>query len=341
MFNRNNPFSIEIKDPNNPDDVDPVNSLIVVNDQCFAIRENSVYRILTAETIDPEAKHPDTKHSYEKVYPIGSSSPFLARVTIQFNEIIKFISLPKKEHEKFILYLWQANKYLINAHIVEALILRKATELLVVCDNVIEENKTKPTIPALPQITDLEENVRIFFNNAKLFLIESFRLLNIFYQMPFGGRVVAHFDVHYEWAEKKLGGNHQITKMLSTDLPWIRHISECRNALEHPEEGQEINLRNFSILPGNKFTSPCWSYDLSKKLKLKQDFTDLCNDLCVFSDNMLHFFEDLLLLCVNEKLEKTKMLVLAQIQDNKLDSKCPIKYSVTLKEEFIKNNITT
>jgi len=33
MFNRNDSFSLEIADPNDPDEVDPINSLIVVDDE--------------------------------------------------------------------------------------------------------------------------------------------------------------------------------------------------------------------------------------------------------------------------------------------------------------------
>ncbi len=336
MFSRNDAFSLEIKDPNDSDEVDPINSSIVVDDELFVFKENSIYRIMTAETIDPGCKHLDTKHSYEKVFAIGSSSPYVARVIIQFEVIIKFLYLSKEEHNTLLSYLWQVNRYLLNAFVIDSFIVNQTTELMPICERIVEENKSKSSIPAFPQIPDLEGNVRIFLNNAKLFLIENFRLLNIFYKMPFGGKKVAHFNTHLEWAKKQLGEEHHITKMISGDLDWIRLISECRNALEHPEKGQEIKFRNLTLLPGNKFTGPSWSYDLSKKLKLKYDFVDLCNDLSVFSHNMLHFFEEFLLICVKEKLAESKILDLGKIPDQDVNLKCPIKYKVTLKEEYIK-----
>ncbi len=51
MFNRNDAFSIEIKDPGNSEEVDPIHSSIVVDDELFVIKENSIYRIMTADTI--------------------------------------------------------------------------------------------------------------------------------------------------------------------------------------------------------------------------------------------------------------------------------------------------
>lgn len=336
MFKRNDAFSIEIKNPDNIEEVDPIHTSIVVDNELFVIKEKSIYRVMTADTIDPDHKHPDTKHSYEKIFDIGSSSPYLARVTIQFDEIIKFLSLPKKEHEKLLSYLWQANRYLLNAFVIDTFLVEETTKLMPICDKIIEENKSKSSIPAFPQIPDLEGNVRTYLNNAKLFLIESFRLLNIFYKMPFGGKKIAHFNSHLEWVEKHLGKDHHIVKMISRDLGWIRLISECRNALEHPEDGQEVKFRNLTLLPSNKFSGPGWSYDLTKKLNLKYDFVDLINDLSIFSHNMLHFFEGLFLISIDGKLADSKILALAEIPDKDISLNCPIKYRVTLKDACLK-----
>jgi hypothetical protein len=335
-FNRNDPISIEIKDPDNPEEIDPINSSVVVGDDLFIIKENSIYRILTAETIDPKNQHPDTKHSYEKIFDLGSSSPYVARVIIQFEKLIKFLSFNQSKRKDLLSYLWNANQYLLNSFECDKSIVEEATELLSKCSSIIEKHKNSSSIPALPQIPDLENKVRIYLNNAKLFLIESFRLLNIFYEMPFDGRKAAHFKSHLEWVKKNLGKEHSITKVISQDLEWIRLISECRNALEHPEEGQEIKIRNIALYAGNKFSGPAWSYDLRKKLDIQFDSVDLINDLSVFSHNMLHFFEELFLICVDENITHHKLLVLSRIPEDKINKKCPIKYTVTLKNEFIK-----
>jgi hypothetical protein len=327
---------MEIKDPTNIEEVDPINSSIVVDDELYVFKENSVYRIMTAESIDPDHEHPETKHSYEKIFDIGSSSPYLARITIQFDEIIKFLSLSKEEHQNLLSFLWQANRYLLNAFVIDTSLVKDTTKLMPVCDKIIEENKNKSCIPAFPQIPDLEGNVRIYLNNAKLFLIESFRLLNVFYKMPFGGKNVAHFNSHLGWIEKNLWKEHHIAKMIARDLGWVRLISECRNALEHPEKGQEVKFKNLTLLPGNRFSGPAWSYDLTNKLKIKYDFVDLIHDLSVFSYNMFHFFEELFLFSVNEKLANNKILALAEIPEKDINLKCPIKYKVILREEYSK-----
>lgn len=340
MFNREDAFSLEIRDQNNTNGVDPIHKLIVVDDELYVIKEKSIFRTLTAEVIDPENQHSDTRHSCEKVFDIGSKSPYVARLIMQFSEIIKFLPFDQNDIRKLLSYIWNANVYLLNSLSKDMAIVREATSLLAVCDKIIEQNKAKSTIPAFPQISDLESNIRAYLNNAKLFLVECFKLLNKFYEMPFNSKNSAHFDIHLEWAKKNIGKDHRITQMITSDLFWIRLISECRNALEHPEEGQKIKIRNLTLMQGNKVSGPTWSYDLTKKLDIKYDFVDLINDLSVFSNNMLYFFEEFLLICIEEKLTSSKMLTLAKLSEKSIDIRCPVKYIVTIKESYIKENIT-
>ena len=48
----------------------------------------------------------------------------------------------------------------------------------------------------------------------------------------------ANFQVHVEWIKRKYGENHDLSKMLSADLNWLKFINGCRNALQHPEDEQ-------------------------------------------------------------------------------------------------------
>lgn len=337
MFDRKNAFSIKIEDSDNPNGNYDINSFVVVGNDLFFFTESKIYRALTASTIDPTNKHPNTRHSYEKKYDIGSASPFVARVIIQFADIINFLYIPENEIKDLLSFIWNANQYLLNSFLIDTSIVKETTKLLPLCDKIIENHKNSSSIPALPQISNFEENVRVYLSNAKLFLIECFRLLNIFYKMPFNTRKAANFTTHLEWLEKKLGKDHRITQLISQDLDWIRLISECRNALEHSEKGQEVKFRNVSLLPGNKFSGPAWSCDLTKKLGFKFDFVDLINDLVTFSHNMLHFFEELFLVCVDEKLSKNNVLTLGKIPEENINTKCPVLYKVTLRKGFLNN----
>jgi len=63
-----------IRDPENPDAEDPIVQMLTVGSDLFVIKALSIYRVLSADTIDPAKKHPDTRHSSEKLYSVGARS---------------------------------------------------------------------------------------------------------------------------------------------------------------------------------------------------------------------------------------------------------------------------
>ena len=68
-FNRNNVLSINIVD-NIPDVSDSVQYLIPLQGSLFSFADNNIYKILPAESMDSANLHPETRHSYQKIYSI-------------------------------------------------------------------------------------------------------------------------------------------------------------------------------------------------------------------------------------------------------------------------------
>jgi len=334
MHNRDDAFSLQIVDPDFPENNTPLVTSLNIGDDLILFKTDGIYRSLIADTIDPESNYPKTSHTYEKIYSIGTESEYVSRVIVQFEKIIKFVKIKDQTTSDFIQIIWEANKLLLNSLNSFLKVYFSVKELMPKCDEFIEKFKIKSTIPALPKVPGLDEHVRFFFNNAKLFLIETFKILHIFYDLPFNDRNAAHFTSHLTWLEKNLNSDHQITKLIQQDMSWIRLISESRNALEHPEEGQKIQIFNMRIMPDNKFSLPAWSYNLSKKLQKTQGQTDLINDFEVLLHNMLHLYEDLLLISSSENLN-SKIVKLYKLPD--ISKKCPIHYKVTLNPEILDN----
>jgi len=205
------------------------------------------------------------------------------------------------------------------------------------CNQIIDTHKRGQSIPALPKIKNLETYVSSFLSSGKLFLIQTYKLLQLFYNTPITDRNAAYFNTHNEWIRSELGHDHPIAELLTTDLAWIRLLSECRNAVEHPEKGQELFIKNISLKPGNKFSGPAWKYDLSKKnMPVQGHETDLIHDFNVFLDNMLSFFEELLILCLSDKMGKALQIFKRNEKD--IDPECPIKYFISIKDEFRTNS---
>lgn len=77
-FNRTHAISMEIRDPDKPDYQDPIKQMLSIGSDHIIVKEQGIYKALTAETIDPKNEHPETRHSYEKLYSMGSRDSVVA-----------------------------------------------------------------------------------------------------------------------------------------------------------------------------------------------------------------------------------------------------------------------
>ena len=335
MFDRDSAFSMEIRDPDDHGDESPIVQILTIGNEMLVFKETSIHRGLPADTIDPERSDLSTRHSSEMLYSVGASNSFVARMILQFKEMIGLaISQTARENE-LIQHIWEANKLLLECEKAFYHIYKHTMKLMPKCDEIVEANKNKSAIPALPKVPDLETHVSDFLINGKKFLVAAYRLLELFYQMPMNGKNEAHFNKHRVWIEAKLGKEHPIYKTLESDESWIRLIAECSNAVRHKETGLKLEVQNFALNPGNKISSPGWRYDLTRKgLGRQDDYTDLIGDLDVRIYNMLTFFEEILLLCLQGELKDTALMIF-RIPNERINPKRPIAYEVNLRSSAL------
>ena len=256
---------MEIRDPDNPEDRSPVVRMLTIGNDLLLFKESSIHRVLTADTIDPGKSDLTTRHSSEILYSVGAANSFVARMILQFKNMIG-LAIPQREREnELIEHVWKANKLLLECEKDYFHIYKHTMELMPKCDEIVEVHKKTLAIPAMPKIPDLETHVSGFLINGKKFLVATYKLLHLFHQMPMNGKNEAHFDKHRAWIKAKLGDNHPIYKILEDDKSWVRLIAECSNAVRHEENGLRLEVQNFSLQPGNKIASAGWRYDLTKK----------------------------------------------------------------------------
>ncbi len=332
MFYRDAAFSMEIRNPGEPDNKSPLVQALTIGGELLVFKETSIHKVLTADIIDPERKEMNTRHSHELLYSVGTTSPFVARMILQFQEMIALCIPDEMRNADIAQHVWKANRLLLECEKVCHHIYKHTMDLMSKCDETIEAHKSKEAIPALPKVPDLETHVEIFFIKGKHFLVATYELLYLFYQMPMNDKNEAHFNKHREWIKAKLGEGHPIYRMLEDDESWVRSISECSNAIRHGGPGFKLEFKNFALNPGNKFSAPAWRYDLTKNGLERQDgYSDLIQDLQVRMHNMWSFFEDLLLLCLQDELKEHKLLTVVRKRKEEINPKCPIVYEINLK----------
>jgi len=332
-FDRNMAFSMNIQDPDSIDDKSAIIDMFTIDNEFINIKSSTIYRVLTADTIDPHKQHLETRHSYEKLYSIGASNSYVARMIMQFKEILGLIIQDNVLKEKLLSHVWKANKLLLECESSHYSIYNDFMKLMPRCDEIIEIHKTSQAIPALPKITDLKKHVEHFLNYGKLFIISTYEIFCIMYQMPFEDKKEAYFGNHRDWIRNKFGSDDPIFRLLEQNKEWVKLVAELRNAVQHPEQGYVVEIENISIKPGNKFSPPGWRYDLTKRALGKQiEFVDLISDLDVHLNNFLTFFEELLILCLKKELDnRHSFLDIFRKRVEDIRPECPIAYVVNKK----------
>src|SRR3954468_17072302 len=74
--------------------------LITIRDRFYAFREKDVYEVVTADFVDPERQHPETKHSYRQVFRYGCSNPVVACVFVQTKRLLSAVLLEDQSINK-------------------------------------------------------------------------------------------------------------------------------------------------------------------------------------------------------------------------------------------------
>jgi hypothetical protein len=327
-YSRNNAFSMKIDDPSIKEG-DTVHWMIPIDGVLYAFFEDAIFEILSPESIDPDNRHPETRPAFQKCYSIGCKNSYVARTIIQAKEILQSVVLGNNLSEQIVLdHIWNCTKLLIICEAIHYDLYAQTLKLMPECDEIVEHGKNGGYIPSLPQIDNLDGKVAVFLGSAKRFLEKTHALLTVFYDSP---SFDSNFLAYREWMKKNRQENDKVNKLLEDDKDWIKFIASLRNAHEinHAGEGNYVQIRNFELRAGNKFSSPSWKHDLSRQSGNKQEeYTDLILDMDVFLHNLCTFLEDIFLIGIEDTWDIRYKFQIWKKQETGIDKKCPTLYFI-------------
>ena len=324
-FNRDSAISMELGE----DKENSIQHMLTLNGGFYAFSTKNIFRVRTADDVDPDRASPETRHSYQEIYPIGCNNSFVARSIIQAKQIFDDVPLrPELAKEQLLNAVWEATLLLLQCENAQFRIYDDTMSLLAEVDDVVEKSKSQTVIPSLPQVADLEERVGSFLGSAKRFLEKAHSLLCLFYGSPDHG---SNFRAYHEWMSANRSTSEKVINLLAQNQQWIRFISKSRNALpiNHARENFILEVRNFSLEPGNKFSAPSWRYDLSERGGSVQNFwSDIVEGMEMNLHNMLTFFEELYILSVldNRNQRLPFEFEICRFPDDKIKTECPVLY---------------
>jgi hypothetical protein len=319
-------FSLTLKN-RGQDHASQIIAMFPIAGQLYAFKEHSIFLIQTPDDIDPAREHPETKGATTQLYNIGTSHAVVARTIIQAKRLLDAVILesnlsPDAILDKYFLFF---KELAICNSIYESLIETFLNKLKDV-ELALQDSQNTQFVGDIPQIPDLEDQIRSFFLTGRKALKELSTLTDLFFPAKPPSQ---NFEQLSAWFAHHLGQNNELYQMIRSDLEWLIVVWEIRNAIEHrdnPENNFEV--RNIEIAPNCKFYAPRWRYAFPKKHQ--NEFVDLSSDIETYMNNIVALGEELFVLCVRETWKKGFPFSIFRVPAEKLDPKCPVQYRVTI-----------
>ena len=154
-FSRKSAFSFKISDPNSSEQ-DAIQRTLTLNGKLYSFSTESITQITLADEIDPENKEPETRHSYQKLFSIGTSNSFVARTIIQADELLRSLILRDGLNKEEILnHVWNSALLLFSCENSVHSIFKETNEKMYECDKILGQRESA-VISSLPQVEELE-----------------------------------------------------------------------------------------------------------------------------------------------------------------------------------------
>lgn len=266
-----------------------------------------------------------------KISNHGVAHPFVARLSVQTCELIKWADLPKEDQQSVgELYMMTLQPRLLKCFDILCRLRTALHESAASAANDQKQNNGR--IKALPHVAGLQGEVESFLYETKNYLRD---LLNVF-RIFFGFNKMAasqFYDVKGKgesqiaaWSRKKFGADDDLTKFLKSEQAWIEQLVRMRDAIEHPGGWSgKLIIHNVRLHPQG-FIPPTWSRSGCPE-------SDVFTDMETTMENLLTISEDLLVACIRKR-SKYSMLAFYEIAEKDRNPEIPQRLRIGLEPGF-------
>jgi hypothetical protein len=303
--------------------IDPDDRIVEMlsrRDGMYVVSLNKIIRINLPDDADPQLEYADAPITQTGVLNKGSRNPLVARTILQAYDFSKWIS-DKEKQQRVQDIAWEVMFALLAfdriLNWLKKSIYERQDEI---ADN-IEKYVTGLSPHALPIVEDLETEFRSAIFIAKHALNSVSELFPALFDVDVGrGR----YDRIISWAEEKFGRNEPLCLMLRADQNWIYLWTELRNAFEHPRPDYYVRINNFLLLPSRQPQLPTWQLKHPKLDNFRPQ--NMVTALEFYRDNILTFFENLLLQLTDKAVELPAPVGVIDKEEGGRNPDCPKRY---------------
>lgn len=304
------------------EDGDSIQEMIPRENGLFLISVKKILRIRTPDDLDPALEHDDAPWEQSVYLPHGSSDPIVARTILQTAKLAEiFFNNGSEEYVRLSDISWEIMNSLVSLRMVRERLDRQISEIVSTVENDIEKYTKGKSPPPLPIVKYYDIEFRSFVNEVRRALSTISDLFSVLTPKDFSS---GHFHKAQEWAAQERGKDSLLAQMLASDQRWIKTWIDVRIAIEHPTRENYIETLNFSLEADRTIRLPTWrfinpNYDMARPQNLLDVF-----EFCI--NNVLKFFEDLLIVLSDGHLPKKHKIVAEEIPEENRDANAPMRY---------------
>ena len=261
----------------------------------------------------------------------GTKNPIVARLSLQIHQILNQCDIDKETQERIgEIYLNSLQKKLLRCWEIKSRYDRDFDKAL----QVYRPSRKKDQVIEVPHISRLDEECHNFLYEAKNFIRDLLEVWNLLYGTGFSsareflpnqkkGQSVIDFAVN------EFGAKDGKTLFLQQAVECVDCLISLRNAVEHPGGySGELRIQNFTRQPDGNLREPTWSRKVEGKLVYGP--CSIRVDMETAIENFLTLGEDIVVSWAMDNLKVPSLMRLVPIPPEERDSKCPIKWVVTV-----------
>lgn len=252
--------------------------------------EESTYKLMTPDSIDPKREHQNVPWVYTKISDFGASNPLVANTVIMVNEFLRQLySNGDSNRIQIISKARDIKNVLLNYLLsLQSLIDNSNFEIKKFIEN--ESVMNGKAHAYFPQLKELDGYATDFLISAKRCIQEVSVMVNFF--LPLKSK---HGRIDRLLQDVKT--NHQdatmLINVLKEHLPMCVHIYNLRNAQEHAATTDApLIVNNFSFENGSELNPPKWGVKGQGFKCVHEE----ANEILWF---LITFFEEVFLSCVS------------------------------------------
>jgi hypothetical protein len=238
------------------------------DERLIMVKESAVYEISLADRIDPERTNDAIPNVQQRILQAGSDHELVQRILLTSQKLFDQTYLPELEWASLREHALNALRELLAMERVYLRISEEEASLL----KQLEGQKLRNGF-IVPSTSDLEQEVKNFLQRADHFTRELFRIVRIF-EPRFG-----NIDGLVKRAKAEKPMNEIFVEFLGRAVPLIKFTRESRNAVEHPDSGKRVIVRDFELDKGAKLAPPTIEVTLAKRAEPRTNLVNFLREM--------------------------------------------------------------